>query len=77
MPLKIRTGDQVLIKYENRIVEGECRLASANGRNLLLAFPEARPLCDYFGLLPVLEDRGALRDLIKRRPVEITRRDKR
>jgi hypothetical protein len=70
MPRKIKTGDQVQISYENRTVDGECRLASANGKNLMLVFPTM--LGDYFGLMPVLEDRGTLRDLIKRRPVEVT-----
>ena len=70
MPHKIRIGDHVLIKYERRIVEGECRLASPNGKNLMLVFPTM--LGDYFGLMPVLEDRGMLRDLIRRRPVEVT-----
>lgn len=60
----------MVIRYERRTVEGRCRLASANGKNLMLVFPSM--LGDYFGLMPVLEDRGTLRDLIKRRPVEVT-----
>jgi len=71
MPLKIKTGDHVQISYENRTVEGECRLASANGKNMMLVFPERSPLGDYFGTMPVLEDRGVFRDLIKRRPVTV------
>jgi hypothetical protein len=42
---------------------------------MMLTFPATSPLGDYFGTMPVLEDRGALRDLIKRRPVEVTVRD--
>jgi hypothetical protein len=72
MLAKIRTADHVQIRYENRTVEGECRLASANGKNMLLTFPATSPLGDYFGTMPVLEDRRGLRDLINRRPVEVT-----
>jgi len=73
MPLKIRRGDRVQIDYDNHTVEGECRLASANGKNMILTFPEMPPLGDYFGLMPVLQDdRGVLRDLIQRRQVRVT-----
>jgi hypothetical protein len=71
--MKIRTGDQVSISYENRTVQGECRLASANGKNMMLTFPQTPPLGDYFGLMPVLQDdQGVLRDLIQRRQVRVT-----
>ncbi len=46
--------------------EGECRLASRNGKSMMLTFPASPPLGDYFGTMPDLEDRGHLRDLIKR-----------
>ena len=72
MPTKIRTGDHVQIRYENRTVDGECRLVSRNGKNMMLTFPASSPLGDYFGMMPVLEDCGHFRELIKRRPVEVT-----
>jgi hypothetical protein len=71
MAPKIQTGQKVEISYENRTVQGQVRLASANGKNMILSFPAASPLGDYLESIPVLEDGGVFRDLIKRRPVTV------
>jgi hypothetical protein len=44
--LKIRTGDRVEIGYENRVASGQVRLASTNGKNMMLVFPQTPPLGD-------------------------------
>jgi hypothetical protein len=71
--MKIRTGDHVQIDYANHSVQGEVRLASPNGKNAMLVFPEMPPLGSYFGVMPVLQDdRGTFRDLIYRAQVTVT-----
>lgn len=66
----MKTGDTVRITYDGRTVGGRVRLASPNGRSLMLEFEAI--LGGFVGMLPALmDDSGAYRDLIFSRPVGV------
>ena len=67
---RFRTGDAVAIGYEGRTVRGVVKLASPNGRSLMLEFDAM--LGGFVGMMPVLlDDAGVYRDLVERQPVDI------
>lgn len=67
----LKTGDHVLIGYADRwSVPGIVKLASPNGKSLMLQFEAL--LGGYAGLMPVLQrDDGSYRDLLMGKPVHI------
>lgn len=70
--LPLKTGESVAITYEGRTVRAEVRLASRNGRSLVLVF-EAN-LGGYAGMMPVfIDEDGSCIDLLYARPVAIER----
>jgi hypothetical protein len=72
----LKTGDHVVITYATRTVRGVVRLASPNGRSLILEFDAM--LGGFVGMMPVLQDEttGEYRDLFKGLPAVITHIDK-
>jgi hypothetical protein len=67
----LKTGDPVMVTFEHETVEGFVRLASGNGRSLVLAFDAI--LGGYLGMMAVsVDDDGKATDLLTGRPVTIT-----
>lgn len=66
----LKTGDAVRIVYEGRTVRGSVKLASPNGRSLILEFEAI--LGGFAGMMPALmDDHGIYRDLIFGRHVGV------
>ena len=70
----MKTGDAVSITYDGRTVPGTIKLASPNGRSLMLEFDAM--LGGFVGMMPVLaDDDGAYRDLVLGRPVVVVKEE--
>jgi hypothetical protein len=66
----MKTGAAVRITHAGRTVRGAVKLASPNGRSLMLEFDAL--LGGYAGMMPVLQgDDGTYRDLVKGEPVDV------
>lgn len=70
-----RTGERVRITTGGRTVDGTVILASPNGRSLALGFEALLSpmggLGGYAGMMPVMWNEGAFRDLIQGAPVAL------
>jgi len=70
----LRTGDPVVITYDSRTVRGTVKLASSNGRSLVLEYEAI--LGGFLGIMPALmDDDGSFRDLLFGRPIVISHID--
>lgn len=68
----LKTGDIVMITYGAQTVRGAVKLASPNGRSVMLEF-EAM-LGGFVGMMPALGDeKGVYRDLLFNQPVGLER----
>jgi hypothetical protein len=64
-----KTGDSLMVSFKGRRVLGQVKLASENGRSLMLEFDAM--LGGYVGMMPVLEEDGVFRDLITKSVVTL------
>ena len=68
--MMLKPGDPVIITYEGKTVHGFVRLASGNGRSLVLGFEAT--LGGFVGMMAIsVEDDGRAIDLFMRKPVTI------
>lgn len=64
-----RTAERCRISYQGRTVDGAIKLASKNGKSLMLEFEAL--LGGYMGMMPVSWAPGGYLDLIQEKPVTL------